>query len=74
MKNSVKTPYEIRLEILQLAFDILHQRANTEAHQRAESDNKPPLVIAPTTSDVLAEAAKLNEFVSTASTGSNPAA
>lgn len=70
MKNSVKTPYEIRLEILQLSFDILHQRSITDAHEKAEKDGKQPIIIAPTTEQVLTEAAKLNEFVSTASTGS----
>lgn len=67
MQNTAKTPYEIRLDLLQLAFDILHGRAVTEAEQKDTEDGKRAVVISPTTADVIAEAEKLNEFISTSS-------
>ena len=48
-----KSPYEIRADLLRLAFDILQVKASVE-----ESG------IAPTAEEVIAEAKKLNEFVS----------
>ena len=45
------TPYEIRLELLKLAFDILKAR-----------ETKPELM--PGADDVVAHAEKLNQFVS----------
>lgn len=50
-----KNPYEIRLETAQLAFQIL-------AH-RVDDDGKPVSI---TTEQVLEEAEKLNNFISTA--------
>lgn len=47
-----KTPYEIRLELVREAKEILQARAK-------DSESMP------TTEDVIAEAAKLNDFVST---------
>lgn len=51
MKPTTKTPYEIRLELLQLAFDILKVRHETEK-------TSPP-----TSENVIAEADKLRSFV-----------
>lgn len=45
------TPYEIRLELLKLAFDILKAR-----------ESKPELM--PGADEVVAHAEKLNQFVS----------
>lgn len=58
MKPSSKTPYEIRLELLQLAQTILNAQhaANTDAVG----------LVAPTSEEVIAEAEKLNAFVSKA--------
>lgn len=46
-----KTPYEIRLDLLSLSYTILLNRAGSEAH-----------II--TTDDIIAEATKLNKFIS----------
>jgi|TARA_B110000908_G_scaffold83963_1_gene100408 hypothetical protein len=48
---SNKTPYEIRLELLQEARLILQAKAKTSEHM-------------PTTEEIVAEAEKLNEFIS----------
>lgn len=52
-----KTPYEIRLELLNLAFSLL---AEQRAYMRSGDDN----VSAPTIDEVINVARKLNEFVS----------
>lgn len=59
MKPTSKTPYEIRLELLQLAQTML------DAKHRAMAGTQPPST-APTAEDVIAEAEKLNAFVSKA--------
>lgn len=59
MKPTSKTPYEIRLELLQLAQVILQHKY--EADTRHES-----VKTAPTSEDIIAEAEKLNAFVSKA--------
>lgn len=48
---SPKTPYEIRLELLELARIILQNRSHHHSN-------------APTTEEVIAEAEKMNVFVS----------
>jgi len=60
MKPTGKTPYEIRLELLQLAFDILSNK-----HKVSTQDGVIP-PYAPTTEDVIAEAEKMNSFISRA--------
>lgn len=63
MKPIGKTPYEIRLDLLQLAFDILsnrHRAANTARDDNADASYTP------TTEDVIAEAEKMNSFISKA--------
>jgi len=69
-----KTPYEIRLEILKLANEVLvtpvFQKRNDliqEFHSKLETDKTtmfPSLPDFPTTDSILAEAEKLNKFVS----------
>ena len=59
MKLSSKTPYEIRLEILQLAQSIF------DAQHKATGVLTAGLT-APTSEEVIAEADKLNAFVSKA--------
>lgn len=59
MKNSGKSPYEIRLELLQLSNSILFARYSADT-----SDGKQP----PTSEEVMLEAVKLNEFVSASHT------
>ena len=71
-----KTPYEIRLEILTLPNEVLttpiHQRRDAliqEFHAKFDSDKHsafPSLPDFPTTDTVIAEAEKLNKFVSQA--------
>lgn len=59
MKPAGKTPYEIRLELLQLAQIILHQK-----HLAKGVSNGNNVTTAPTTEEIIAEADKLNTFVS----------
>jgi hypothetical protein len=59
MKPTSKTPYEIRLELLQLAQTILDAQHKSRAGERAAST-------APTAEEVISEAEKLNAFVSKA--------
>lgn len=67
MKNG-KTPYEIRLDLLELAYSIV--RGQKEAECAAESSTPTAKVTkAPTTEEVLAEAEKLNGFVSQSTEG-----
>lgn len=62
MKPTSKTPYEIRLELLQLAQTILENQHAARAVTTAGKTS-------PTTEEIIAEADKLNAFVSKA----NPA-
>ncbi|PWU00807.1 MAG: hypothetical protein C5B52_08290 [Bacteroidetes bacterium] len=72
MKTTNKTPYEIRLDLLQLAFDILQSKAHADAGSRALAANSAGnaqdviLTSSPSTEDVIREAEKLNIFVSKA--------
>ena len=71
-----KTPYEVRLELLKLAKDSLFEpvcmRRDAlvqEFHSRFETDKQAPwptLPDFPSTDTVIAEAEKLNRFVSQA--------
>jgi len=63
MKPAGKSPYEIRLELLQLAQQILHQK-----HAAIGVKNGSNVTTAPTTEEIIAEADKLNSFISTANT------
>jgi|688.fasta_scaffold466536_1 hypothetical protein len=69
-----KTPYEIRLDLLKLAAEILqvpvHEKRGTlinEWHcvkEQNPSTPHPTLPDFPSTNDIIAEAEKLNKFVS----------
>lgn len=71
-----KSPYEIRLDLLKLAKESLFEpyffeRSNLEQQWNAARDVNPhapfpKMPAAPTTEDIIAEAKKLNEFVSQA--------
>jgi hypothetical protein len=71
-----KTPYEIRLEILKLANEVLvtpvfqkREALIQEYHCKFETDKAamfPSLPDFPATDSILAEAEKLNKFVSQA--------
>ena len=71
-----KTPYEIRLELLKLANEVLttpvfqkREALIQEFHSKFDSDKNaafPSLPDFPTTDTVIAEAEKLNKFVSQA--------
>lgn len=67
MKPSGKTPYEIRLELLQLAQEILsdQHRANSAAAASATTEWVQPTTAA-TTEQIIAEAEKMNSFISKA--------
>jgi hypothetical protein len=71
-----KTPYEIRLELLKLANDILttpvyqnRDALREEFHSKVTDHNRgevpfPALPSFPTTDSIIAEAERLNKFVS----------
>ena len=63
-RTTPKTPYEIRLDLLQLAFDVLMAR-----HNAVGVANGNNVVTSPSTEEVVAEAEKLNQFVSKANHG-----
>jgi hypothetical protein len=60
-RHSPRTPYEIRLELLQLSFDILRTK-----HQALGVQNGNNITTSPSTEEVIAEAEKMNMFVSKA--------
>lgn len=60
-RTAPKTPYEIRLELLQLAFDVLSAK-----HRAAGVQNGNNVTTSPTTEEVIAEAEKMNHFISKA--------
>jgi len=60
-RSTPKTPYEIRLELLQLAQVVLHEK-----HKAAGVKNGDNITTSPTTEEVIAEAEKMNSFISTA--------
>lgn len=68
-----KTPYEIRLEILKLAKDVLElpvlqqrEALVDEYHSNREGNaiDYPKLPTLPTTEQIIAEAEKFNDFIS----------
>jgi hypothetical protein len=63
-----KTPYEIRLNLLELAHKIEKDKAQAKSAEeflKNDNDNKEFLITqAPESADVLATAETLNEFVS----------
>lgn len=61
MKSS-KSPYEIRSDLLRLAFDILTQKSIVEMNNSEE--NKKSTQSSFSTEDVIAAAKKLNSFIS----------
>lgn len=65
-----KTPFELRMDLLALAKDQLHQRYYTQWEQAAklvENTNEPNMLIEvpqfPTTEDILNEAEKFKSFI-----------
>jgi len=56
-----RSPYEIRLELLQLAQVILNEKHKAEGVQNGNNQKTFP-----TTEEIIAEADKMNEFVSKA--------
>ena len=61
MKPAGKTPYEIRLELLQLAFGVCSAK-----HTALGVQNGNNVTTSPTTEEVIAEAEKMNIFISKA--------
>lgn len=71
-----KTPYEIRLELLKLANEILstpvfqkRQALSDEYHSKLSDENRhsipfPTLPEFPTTETIISEAERLNKFIS----------
>lgn len=66
MKISSKTPYEIRLELLQLAHSILISKHQADAISKHKIGHEilPGPCTSPTSEEIIAEADKLNIFVS----------
>lgn len=65
--SSHKTPYEIRLNILELAQKIESERAQAESmHSQMDIPSAERVITrAPSVKDILATATELNNFVST---------
>jgi hypothetical protein len=60
-----KTPYEIRTDLLHLAHAILVGKAQAEASVKVQNEGTTLVShAAPTTEEIIAEATKLNAFVS----------
>ena len=55
-----KSPFELRADLLKLAYDILLSQHAARAAEQGASD----AATAPTSEEVIEEAAKLNEFIS----------
>jgi hypothetical protein len=68
-RTAPKTPYEIRLELLQLAFEILHNKHAAEG--ASANSTRPAATTSPTTEEVIAEAEKMNGFISKANQSSH---
>lgn len=67
-RTTPKTAYEIRLELLQLAFDVLvkkHEAAAVASYDKFSNEFLGART-SPTTEEVIAEAEKMNTFVSKA--------
>ncbi len=64
MKPTGRTPYEIRLELLQIAQRILETKH--AAASAAANSTRPLPTTAPTTEEIIAEADKMNAFISKA--------
>lgn len=64
MKPTSKTPYEIRLELLQLAFNILVNKHAASAIANMRVTGSSQTSTSPTTEEVVAEAEKMNTFIS----------
>lgn len=63
--NTNKSPYEIRLDILNLAQRICSDRSQAESGKLAQANNRSGVItLAPTTEEIIAEAEKLNNFIS----------
>lgn len=66
-----KSAYEIRASLLELAFKIATHKHHAESQAKAEkSGGDCYSSTSPTTEEVIAEAEKLNDFVSTQSSNS----
>jgi len=63
-RTSPKTPYEIRLDLLGLARDVLQSQHDAKAVLTAGKT-------APTTEEIIAEAEKMNNFISKANQSSH---
>lgn len=60
-----KSPFELRADLLKLAFEILLAEHKAKAAANAGNDKADT---APTSEDVIEEAQKLNEFISKSGT------
>lgn len=67
MRTSPKTPYEIRLDLLQLSFELLVKKYEADAakNHHVVGEKLAP-VSSPSAEEVIAEAEKMNQFVSKA--------
>jgi hypothetical protein len=65
-RTTPKTPYEIRLDLLQLAFDVLVQKHQALAANKTHDPASMLVTSSPSTEEVIAEAEKMNAFISKA--------
>lgn len=64
MKPAGMSPYELRLNLLQLAFNVLSQKHQADACAALRNENANPTT-SPTTEEIITEAEKMNKFIST---------
>lgn len=66
MKHTGKSAFELRTELLQLAFEILLNQHRAKAEEKFRLEGTKHLITDtfPTTEEVIAEAEKLNNFIS----------
>lgn len=59
-----KSPFELRADLLKLAFEILLAEHSARAATANNTVLVPLITTAPTSEDIIKEASKLNDFIS----------
>lgn len=59
-----KSPFELRADLLKLAFEILLAKHSAKAAAEDKTALVPLIITAPTSEEIIEEARKLNDFIS----------
>ncbi len=59
-----KSPFELRADLLKLAFEILLAEHSAKAAAEDKTALVPLIITAPTSEEIIEEARKLNDFIS----------